>query len=164
MLRAATTEATGAVRAWITSRYGSGRKFRSAREWSVAAGLSPGVASNIENTGRYQITTLIELARASGDSPLWVLHSVGHLTAEEVDPASVQLTGDERGLMENFRLLSERQQRVIRELCLQLAGSGRDHNSTESLTDRIVGRETVQTDRRLEEAGQLIGMKGIAGR
>jgi len=79
--------------AWLKTHFGPGRRFKSPRAWSVAAGLSHGAASAIierrsGGDGRVKDqgvlpTTIAKLARAVGENPTRAFCLAGWLTEAE---------------------------------------------------------------------------------
>ena len=106
---------------WLRAMYGPGRQFRSARQWSMRAGLSPSVVSAIEESGAGSCTSLIALARAAGVSPIEVMLIGGHLRPEDRDTSPLDLADREQTLLRRYKQMGLEAQDLIDEVARQLA-------------------------------------------
>ena len=111
--------------AWVRGLYGPGRTFENHRDLALAAGRNAAAVYTLEQEGRATGSLLIDLARASGESPLRALLIGGHLTQEEIDPTGLLPEESERALLECYVSLPRPSQRLVRELCQQLAETAR---------------------------------------
>ena len=112
--------------AWVRSLYGPGRRFANHRELALQAGRNAHAVYTIEQEGRATGALLIDLARAAGESPLRALLIGGHLRQDEVDLHGLLPTESEMALLDCYRVLPSHCQKLVHELCWQLAESGRE--------------------------------------
>jgi len=68
---------------WISLQYGTGNKYRSARELSLVAGLNPNSVNSIISRGRAEPETLMRLADATNTSIIYLFTLAGWLPREE---------------------------------------------------------------------------------
>ena len=70
---------------WVRQQYGPGRKYRSARQWSIAAGRNVNAVNTLEEVGHATPEVVVDLARAAGVSPIHVLIISGLLHDGEAE-------------------------------------------------------------------------------
>lgn len=111
------------VQQWLQGLWGEGKAFQSARQLSLAAGLSENAVSKMETGGPRSPKALIAVARAGGESPLRALALGGHLTEEEVRPVAANLTRREQSLLAQYRQMDNGAKDMCDILCRRLIGT-----------------------------------------
>ena len=74
------------IKNWIGGLIGPGKRFRSPRQLSVAAGLSQNTVSNIWQTGRGDPDSLGKIADTVGRPRFEVFFMAGWLSPSDLDP------------------------------------------------------------------------------
>ena len=92
------------IRNWIGSLIGPGKRFRSPRQLSVAAGLSQNTVSNIWQTGRGDPESLGKIADTVGQPRFEVFYMAGWLSPGDLD---VRITEDTARLLNEYFSLSD---------------------------------------------------------
>ncbi len=94
---------------WIESQIGRDGRFRSARQWSIAAGLNQNAVTMVMERGRGDPETLIKIGTPAGKTPREMFELAGWL---EEEGATGDLTGAEAELLDLFRRTEPALQRV----------------------------------------------------
>jgi hypothetical protein len=116
------------LREWLRAQYGSGKRFKSARQLSLAvSGRSdshnPNLVYDIENRGTAKIETLLHLAEVLDIPPIRIFIEAGWITESDLKD---NLLETERQFLYKWRLLTPEDQRMIREVAerlLQIGGN-----------------------------------------
>ena len=106
----------GKLTDWLTDQYGPEKRFKSARQLSLAisAGRNPNLVFDIEHRGTAKIETLNKLAEALEISTRQLFELVGY-----IDPGDVNgtvLTLDEEELLTVYRRTPEAHRSMLRRL------------------------------------------------
>ena len=128
---------------WVKSLYGEGRKYRSGRRLSAAAGKNNNAVSDIESTGRGTVPTVVAIARAA-DYPVLEILKLMEILKEE-DFKSSSLTQDELQLLSDFRRLSITDQTTVLRVTASLLGDNADVNESNILS-QIDSSEPVSSE------------------
>jgi len=102
---------------WLSDHVGPGRRYSSARELSIAAGLGHAIVTNIRQSGRGDPLSLIALADCIGTPRTEVFIKAGWLRPEDVVP---DLTSEEASVITGLRSLPAAQKRVILSMLSEL--------------------------------------------
>lgn len=92
--------------AWLRDQYGPGKKFRSARSLSLAAGRSNNFVSSIEESGHSTAEGLLALSKVLEIQPVPLFRIAGWLPAEVGAKVCAENPVEEK-LLGDFRLLPE---------------------------------------------------------
>jgi hypothetical protein len=107
---------------WVADQIGKGRRFKSERQLSLAAGLTQNGVNNLIANGKADPPTLVKLAAALDVSPMRLFVLADWLPEPE---AEAELAPDERELLEHFRSLEPADRRLFLEMSrLSARGSG----------------------------------------
>lgn len=93
---------------WAKGLVGEGKRFRSARAWSLQADLNENAALKVMDRGTADAMTLAKLARTAGENPLRVLQLAGLITEDELPKADGSLPSDEISLLSSYRTAKDR--------------------------------------------------------
>ncbi len=74
--------------AWLSQQFGPDRRFKSARQLSLAAGFSQNVTGATIERGSAKPETLVQIVRALEVSPVSLFVIAGWLTEEDVTPGA----------------------------------------------------------------------------
>jgi hypothetical protein len=92
---------------WLAAQLGPDRRFKSARQLSIASGLSPNVVANILERGKADAGTLVKIAHTLDTSPVTIFIIMGWLTeqdlAEAVNEAEIHAMGIYLRLPDEYR-------------------------------------------------------------
>ena len=94
---------------WVKSLYGPGKKFPSGRQLSIESGRNPNVVSDILNSGKGSVETVLAIAEVVGFPKIEALVIAGHLLKKDLRQADIKsgLKPDEIGLLKDFRSLDD---------------------------------------------------------
>ena len=93
--------------AWLRDQYGPGKRYKSARAWSIVAHKNPNTVNTIEEVGHETADAIVALAEAIGVSPLVPFTLAGWVSQEELEGRGATLTQDESELVNGFQELPE---------------------------------------------------------
>ena len=93
--------------AWVRDQYGPGKKFRSARAWSIGAHKNPNTVNNVEEVGHATADAIVALCEAIGVSPLIPFTLSGWVSQDEWEGQGPTLSQDESALVRGFQDLPE---------------------------------------------------------
>ena len=89
---------------WIRSHYGQpNSKFPTRRKWSIAAKKNPHAVYQVEETGIGSPEMIAALARAVEADVIDALMIQGLLFPEDLEGLQIELTAEERRLVDNYR-------------------------------------------------------------
>jgi len=89
---------------WIRSHYGQpNSKFPTRRKWSIAAKKNPHAVYQVEETGIGSPEMIAALARAVEADVIDALMIQGLLFPEDLEGLQIELTVEERRLVDNYR-------------------------------------------------------------
>jgi len=94
---------------WVKSLYGPGKKFPSGRQLSIESGRNPNVVSDILNSGKGSVETVLAIAEVVDFPKIEALVIAGHLLKKDLRQADIKsgLKPDEIGLLKDFRSLDD---------------------------------------------------------
>ena len=94
---------------WVKSLYGPGKKFPSGRQLSIESGRNPNVVSDILNSGKGSVETVLAIAEVVDFPKIQALVIAGHLSDDDLKQANIEsgLTPDEIDLLKEFRSLDD---------------------------------------------------------
>ena len=110
------------LRDWLRDQYGPGKKFRSARQLSLAVSAqqqshNPNLVYDIENRGTAKIETLLSLAQTLDIPPTRIFIEAGWISSEELRD---NLQENERQFLYKWRQLIPDDQRMLDEMAERL--------------------------------------------
>lgn len=114
---------------FLARHIGTGRRFESARQLSLAAGLNPGTVGLILAGRSPEADTVIRLAQALGLPRVRLFQVVGWLRPGDIREA-VTLTEDEQEWLRVLRLLPPELRRVLLAVARQTAEPGEEAQRT----------------------------------
>jgi hypothetical protein len=94
---------------WVKSLYGPGKKFPSGRQLSIESGRNPNVVSDILNSGKGSVETVLAIAEVVDFPKIQALVIAGHLSKKDLSQADIKsnLKPNEIGLLKDFRSLDD---------------------------------------------------------
>jgi len=94
---------------WVKSLYGPGKKFPSGRQLSIESGRNPNVVSDILNSGKGSVETVLAIAEVVDFPKIEALVIAGHLLKKDLRQADIKsgLKPDEIGPLKDFRSLDD---------------------------------------------------------
>ena len=94
---------------WVKSLYGPGKKFPSGRQLSIESGRNPNVVSDILNSGKGSVETVLAIAEVVDFPKIEALVIAGHLSKKDLRQADIKsgLKPNEIGLLKDFRSLDD---------------------------------------------------------
>ena len=115
------------LRDWLSVQYGQGKRYKSARQLSLAVSAqqgshNPNLVYDIENRGTAKIETLLSLAEILGIPPIRIFIEAGWISPDELKD---NLQENERRFLYKWRQLSPIDQKLIDEVAgrlLRIAG------------------------------------------
>ena len=109
---------------WLTTQYGAGKRYKSARQLSLAIsdGVNAGLVFDIENRGSARVETLRKLATALDFSFVEVLVLAGWLSEDEVTGGDT--SPEERTHLDKRRRLADADSAMLDEILERLLASG----------------------------------------
>jgi hypothetical protein len=94
---------------WVKSLYGPGRQFTSGRQLAFATGKNMSIVSDILNSGKGSVETVLAIAEVVDFPKIEALVIAGHLLKKDLRQADIKsgLKPDEIGLLKDFRSLDD---------------------------------------------------------
>ena len=113
------------LRDWLRVQYGQGKRFKSARQLSLAVSAqqrshNQSLVYDIENRGTAKIETLLALAEVLEIPPIRIFIEAGWISSAELKD---NLLENERRFLYKWRQLSPEDQRLIDEVAGRLLRS-----------------------------------------
>ena len=94
---------------WLLGQIGPNRRFKSARQLSIAAGMNQNVVGILLEGGGCRAETLVRLAKALEVRPSHLFVLAGWLTEDQLE--GEQLSSEEERFLQMFRSLDEERRR-----------------------------------------------------
>ena len=110
---------------WIRNQYGEGKRYKSARALSLAAGRHENTVITIEGRGRATPEVLRDIAAATGESPLRLFVMAGWLDESEFSTA---VTDQERRFLDKLRRLPDFDRETLERVMEGLLSTSGDSN------------------------------------
>ena len=94
---------------WAKSLYGPGKQFTSGRQLAFATGKNMSIVSDILNSGKGSVETVLAIAEAVDFPKIQALVIAGLLSDDDLKQANIKsgLTPDEIDLLKEFRSLDD---------------------------------------------------------
>ena len=94
---------------WVKSLYGPGKQFTSGRQLAFATGKNMSIVSDILNSGKGSVETVLAIAEVVDFPKIEALVIAGHLLKKDLRQADIKsgLKPDEIGLLKDFRSLDD---------------------------------------------------------
>tara|TARA_R100001082_G_scaffold107629_1_gene81762 strand:+ start:396 stop:806 length:411 start_codon:yes stop_codon:yes gene_type:complete len=94
---------------WVKSLYGPGRRFTSGRQLAFATGKNMSIVSDILNSGKGSVETVLAIADVVDFPKIEALIIAGHLSKKDLSQADIKsnLKPNEIGLLKDFRSLDD---------------------------------------------------------
>ena len=94
---------------WVKSLYGPGKQFTSGRQLAFATGKNMSIVSDILNSGKGSVETVLAIADVVDFPKIEALIIAGHLSKKDLSQADIKsnLKPNEIGLLKDFRSLDD---------------------------------------------------------
>ena len=94
---------------WVKSLYGPGKQFTAGRQLAFATGKNMSIVSDILNSGKGSVETVLAIAEAVDFPKIQALVIAGLLSDDDLKQANIKsgLTPDEIDLLKEFRSLDD---------------------------------------------------------